>query len=203
MVHGGPDKRKRRRVRTRHAAWIKVKDSAQPIPCVLWDQSETGARIAAAHASQIPAIFALQHNKGETPRLCHVVWRKGPLVGVRFVETIEEANALARVKPATPRPEQTASSVVNFNFMRLTAPYGAGTATEGASPSSRAAAAFMLILIAATVVFYFAGLEAGAGSAWAVNVCHQADSLCQHPELGGGASVLMAIVYFAIRGMER
>ena len=201
MVHGGPEKRKRRRVPTRHAAWIKIRDSAKPLPCVLWDRSETGARIAAAHASQIPAIFALQHDKGETPRLCHVVWRKGPLIGVQFVETIAEANALARAKPAMPQPQATAGSVVNI--LRLTAPYGAATATESGSRSSRAAAAFTLILVAATVVFYFAGQEVGTGSAWAVNVCNQANSLCQHPGLGGGASVLMAIVYFFIRGMER
>ena len=40
------------------------------------------------------------------------------------------------------------------------------------------------------------------GSAWALNVCEEAGSLCRHPEFPGGASVLMALVYFAARGME-
>jgi hypothetical protein len=26
--------------------------------------------------------------------------------------------------------------------------------------------------------------------------------MCQHPEFPGGASVLMAVVYFTVRGME-
>jgi hypothetical protein len=205
MVQGGPDKRRRRRVRTRRAASIELSASGESIPCVLWDQSETGARIAAPHAERIPAAFALALSPGEAPRPCHVVWRRGTLMGVHYAATMAEAEALARAKPPARRPEETAGATADS--LQLLAPgrYAgtAGVAVESGFSSSRAAGMFVLLLIAATVVFYVAGQEVGSGSVWALNVCRQADNFCRHPEFSGGASILMAIVYFAIRGMER
>lgn len=190
------EKRRRRRVRTRRAAWIDAGGNAEPTRCVLWDLSETGARLAPAQASKLPDIFTLILDK-TTAHRCSVVWRKGPLVGVRFLLSAEDEQA-AIAKSAADVPRALSPE------LRLSlAGHGAADAALAAGPSvSFFAAGFVVVLIGLTALFYFAGQQSELGSAWALNVCQQADSLCRHPEFPGGASVLMALVYFAARGME-
>jgi hypothetical protein len=196
MPEPNREKRRRRRVRTRRAAWIDVGGDAKPSRCVLWDQSEDGARLAPAHASKLPDIFTLILDK-TTAHRCRVVWRKGPLVGVRYLRSAEDEQASA--KPAAAEPPRELSP----DLQRSLATHGAAAAALPAGPSvSFFAAGFVLVLIGLTALFYFAGQQSELGSAWALDVCHQADSLCRHPEFPGGASVLMALVYFAARGME-
>jgi hypothetical protein len=191
------EKRRRRRVRTRRTAWIDVGGNAKPSRCVLWDISEGGARLAPAHASKLPDTFTLILDK-MTAHRCRVVWRKGPLVGVRYLRGAEDEQAAA-AKPAAAEPP----SELSPDLQRSLAAHGAAAAALPAGPSvSFFAAGFVLVLIGLTAVFYFAGQQSELGSAWALDVCHQADSLCRHPEFPGGASVLMALVYFAARGME-
>jgi hypothetical protein len=190
------EKRRRRRVRTRRAAWIDVGGDAKPLRCVLWDVSEGGARLAPAQANKLPDTFTLILDK-TTAHRCRVVWRKGPLVGVRFLLSAEDEKAAAKSAVAEPSRE------LSPELRRSLAAHGAADAAPTAGPSvSFFAAGFVLVLIGLTVLFYFAGQQSELGSAWALNVCQGADSLCRHPEFPGGASVLMALVYFAARGME-
>jgi hypothetical protein len=190
------EKRRRRRVRTRRAAWIDVGGDAKPVRCVLWDLSEGGARLAPAQANKLPDSFTLILDK-TTAHRSRVVWRKGPLVGVRFLLSAEDEKAAA--KPAVAEPPRELSP----ELRRSLAAHGAADAALAAGPSvSLFAAGFVLVLIGLTALFYFAGQQSELGSAWALNVCREADSLCRHPEFPGGASVLMALVYFAARGME-
>jgi hypothetical protein len=189
------EKRRRRRVRTRRAAWIDVGGDAKPLRCVLWDLSEGGARLAPAQANKLPDSFTLILDK-TTAHRCRVVWRKGPLVGVRFLLSAEDEKAAA--KPAVAEPRE-----LSPELRRSLAAHGAADAALAAGPSvSFFAAGFVLVLVGLTALFYFAGQQSELGSAWALNVCQQADSLCRHPEFPGGASVLMVLVYFAARGME-
>lgn len=195
------EKRKRRRARTRLAAWIKLNGSAKPIPCVLWDQSEKGARIAAGHSGTLPDVFALLRDKEAPPRLCRVRWRKGSMVGVRFIEpgeTVDASTAPARVADAqAPR--------MNLDGIKLPPMALYPDIHDGPPPGSsisKMAGGFMLLLLALTAMFYFAGQESGTGSAWAANVCRNASNMCRHPEFSGGAGILMALVYFVARGME-
>ena len=81
---------------TRRAALIKSSDNPKAIRCVLWDQSDSGARLAAPYANKLPPVFTLI-NANETARVCRIVWRKGPLVGVKFVEA-------RRARGAVPGP---------------------------------------------------------------------------------------------------
>src|SRR5579862_8363084 len=97
--------RRKRRARTRHVAWIKTGADAKPIQCVLWDRSDAGARVAAPHANKLPQVFMLCCDKGPN-RLSRVVWRKGPLMGVQFIEgsEVDLDDDLAAARKAPPSP---------------------------------------------------------------------------------------------------
>jgi hypothetical protein len=74
------------RRRLRHAAWISFGQSPKLIPCVLWDVSDRGARIAAAHSKILPDRFVLNlTSDGKDQRLCRIIWRRPPQVGVQFI----------------------------------------------------------------------------------------------------------------------
>ncbi len=189
------EKRRRRRLRARRAASVNLGDNSKPIRCVLWDHSQDGARLAPAYASKLPDAFTLILDK-TTAHRCRVVWRKGPLLGVRFLRGADDEQAPA-AKPAEPLRELPDS------VRRSLAGHGLGNAALPAGPSvSFFAAGFVLVLIGLTALFYVAGQQSALGNAWALDVCQQAGSLCRHPEFPGGGGVLMALVYFAARGME-
>jgi hypothetical protein len=198
MVQHAREQRRRRRVHTRRAASIQWSDNPKAIRCVLWDQSETGARLAAPYANKLPPVFTL--SASETPRVCRIVWRKGPLIGVQFVAGSEQEE-LSRARSAK-SPQDEPARPLRGNIMGLGARAIDDAVEHKDMPISFFALGFLLLLIALTVVFYFAGQESGSGSAWAAGVCQEASIMCQHPEISGGASVLMAVVYFAVRGME-
>jgi hypothetical protein len=207
MPERAREKRKRRRTRTRQAAWICAAGKSKPTACVLWDQSDKGARVAAAHASKLPDVFTLIIDKQATPRLCRIAWRKGSQFGVQFVESVEEADALAAAKSRNAQPAGPARLPLDLNGIKLPAdPRYLATShdspAQGGLSVSMVAAGLLVVLAALTIVFYFAGQETGMGTAWADGVCRQAGNMCRHPEFSGGASVLMALIYFAARGME-
>lgn len=196
------ERRKRRRLRTRQAASITTGDDAKPIACVLWDHSEKGARIAAAHANKLPDVFTLTCGNGSAPRLCRVRWRRGSLLGVRFVEPDEDADR-PDAAPAPSPQAMDAERILEIIKLSAGAPRrGQGTTTIEGRSVSFLAAGFLLVLVALTIVLYLAGHESASGSMWGAAVCEKANGMCQHPEIVAGASVLMAIVYFTTRGME-
>jgi hypothetical protein len=200
MAERAHEKRRRRRIPTRRAALIKWGDSPSSVRCVLWDQSEDGARIAAPYASKLPPVFTL-FSDNKASNVCRIVWRKGPLIGVQFVEATEREE-LARVRAAKPQQTEPSQPLPDNIRLSLGAHAVRGSIEHKDVPISSLALVFLLVLIALTILFYFAGQESGSGSAWAVGVCREAGAMCEHPEFGGGASVLMAVVYFAARGME-
>ena len=78
------------RKRTRVPAWISYGASPTPIPCVLWDVSDGGARITAAHSNILPDMFELILTRnGTARRYCQVVWRRKPHIGIKFIEPSE------------------------------------------------------------------------------------------------------------------
>jgi PilZ domain-containing protein len=88
------------RKKTRVPAWISYGASPTPIPCVLWDVSEGGARITAAHSNILPDMFELiLTGNGNARRYCQVVWRRKPHIGIRFIEP-SEARVAPRALPA-------------------------------------------------------------------------------------------------------
>jgi len=81
------DIRHHHRKKTRVPGWISYGNSPTPIPCVLWDVSEGGARITAAHSNILPDTFVLILNRATNAhRFCEVVWRRQPHLGIKFVD---------------------------------------------------------------------------------------------------------------------
>jgi hypothetical protein len=79
--------RRHQRKKTRLPAWISYGGSPTPIPCVLWDLSDGGARITAAHSNMLPDTFVLILNRAtKAHRFCNVVWRRQPHIGIKFVD---------------------------------------------------------------------------------------------------------------------
>ncbi len=86
----------------RRAAWLDLGGNAAPIPCVVWDLSEGGCRLAAPHAIKLPEVFALTMNaKADVRHSCCVVWQRGVYVGVKFIDA-DEAERIAESNASRP-----------------------------------------------------------------------------------------------------
>ncbi len=203
--------RKAKRIQRRQAAWVVLDGGCTQLPCVLWDISDGGARIAAARASALPDVFGLFLSKdGKSRRFCRVAWRRGGYLGVQFVDDmtanidLDRRPAWMRRKAADlPAVARTAPPQEIDTTQLLLPGYGVGVALEEAPPAFRwsALARIMLyLLVVATAVFIVAGIQYDA--AWSVAVCSKAENFCRHPEWTGGAAIAMLLIYLAVSGME-
>lgn len=96
MLRSLLDSRNSERKPMRRPAWIGFGASPTPVACVVWDQSDGGARITAAHSGVLPDIFVLFLSRdGKSFRYCRVKWRKKPYLGVQFIPPAE-GRVLAR-----------------------------------------------------------------------------------------------------------
>jgi hypothetical protein len=208
------EQRKARRTPRRNAAWIVLSSAAPRIPCVLWDISDSGARIAAARASTLPPIFCLlPGNDTKSRRFCRVVWRKGGQVGVRFIEEaaadmdLDSAVRYPRYRslPTSPSP-QKAAPPSELTAEDLVLPGCGPRIAVKAEPRgfvvSSVALGIVLLLAAASALLIFAGVQSAADAPWALEVCDRAENFCRHPEWTVTAAVVMTVVYFAVKGME-
>jgi hypothetical protein len=205
------DQRKTRRTHRRQAAWVVLDGGVAKIPCVLWDISEGGARIAAAHGGALPDVFGLFLNRdGKSRRFCQVVWRRGHQLGVRFVAE-EAANIDLDPAPAWMRRKAQAAPVAkpsgpsnDLDTSQLLLPGYGPHMVLGGRPSSMGmsslACGILLMLLGATVLFAVAHFLDDAE--WAVAVCTNAESFCQHPEWTGAAGIAMFVIFLTLRGME-
>ena len=81
------NKRKEPRLPMRRHAELITAPQKQPVRCVIWDISNSGARLAVARPLMtLPPRFLLQMDKdGRVQRKCEVVWTDAGFVGVKFV----------------------------------------------------------------------------------------------------------------------
>ena len=99
------DKRKARRHRMRHDAWLMV-DGGERRDCALSDISHIGARINIPDSDVIPDNFLLLlAANGTARRRCRVIWRKPRELGVKFETWLDD-----RIRAATPKPSGTVAS---------------------------------------------------------------------------------------------
>jgi hypothetical protein len=203
MRDPGRDLRKGKRTPSRRAAWISVGARSVPIPCVIWDSSTTGARIAAPRARSLPPSFRLLFTKDEPGgQPCRIVWRRETKLGVRFVDEVDDDEAVAS-RPSLP-PATTLSLGAKPSALELQA---LQFAIQSAKPQPRRfslsslAGAFAVLLGLCTIFLIVAGLE--SAPAWSQHVCSGAGTFCLHPELAGGSALVMIMVYLAGKGMER
>jgi hypothetical protein len=73
------------RTPARRGASIKVEDDGPGLPCVIWDMSEKGAKLAAARPLLLPERFTLVFS-ATVHRRCQIMWRGEKFVGVQFIE---------------------------------------------------------------------------------------------------------------------
>lgn len=189
-------------------------DGGAQLPCVLWDISVSGARIAAARAGGLPDVFGLFLTKdGKARRFCRVAWRRGGQLGVQFIDEAS-ANIDLSPQPAWMRrqpittPSQAAAApsaeLAEIDTIALMMPgYGAQLAADSRSRAFRwssIARALGFALLGATGLLVIAGTLDETD--WAVSVCTAAGNFCHHPEWTGAAGVAMFAIYLAISGME-
>ena len=108
------ESRRSRRMPKRQGAWIGLQGGR--IPCVIWDQSAEGARLAAPRSKKLPDTFTLLLSRdGKSRRFCRVAWRSDTQVGIQFIEALDEddidfeapqpARYPLSAKPAADKPE--------------------------------------------------------------------------------------------------
>ncbi len=92
MREDGQEQRRSKRTPRRSAAWIELAGDGARIPCVVWDISDGGARLAAPRPRELPPAFklVLTRDGGDSERLCQVVWRNDKQLGVEFLQTWRE-----------------------------------------------------------------------------------------------------------------
>jgi hypothetical protein len=210
----GRELRKAKRTPRRNAASILLDGGGTPIPCVLWDISEGGARIAAPRVNALPDVFGLLVGKDpRARRFCRVVWRREGQLGIRFIDEsaadidLDPSPRRSRQrKPATaasPAPKAARPGEVTIEQLVLPgcAPRAEADTERRPLALSSVALIMLLLLVAATALFAFAGMQGDA--AWMRQLCDSTQNFCQHPEWTGAASVAMMVVYLAVKGMER
>jgi hypothetical protein len=79
------EERQSQRTPARRAASIKVEDDSPGLPCVIWDMSDKGAKLAAGRPLLLPDRFTLVLS-ATVHRRCHIRWRGEKFVGVQFVD---------------------------------------------------------------------------------------------------------------------
>ena len=73
------------RRRTNQPAWMTVDGSFATRQCTVLDISEGGARLKVEDAHFVKPHFHLRFERNSPGRLCRVAWRKGDVIGVKFV----------------------------------------------------------------------------------------------------------------------
>jgi hypothetical protein len=87
LIRQPREKRKKPRHPMRRAAEVIFGPHEAPVPCVVWDMSDSGARLAIARPmTELPKTFSLVlYKDGSVARNCEVVWLDARYVGVRFL----------------------------------------------------------------------------------------------------------------------
>lgn len=204
--------RKAKRTHRRQAAWVVLDGGCTRFPCVLWDMSEGGARIAAARASTLPDVFGLFLTKdGKSRCFCRVAWRRGGQLGVQFVDELVANIDLdprpdwmrRRSAPSLPAAKNAAQPS-DAESIQLLLPWCRPQALpedDGRAVRLSSIAFGMLFLLAgATAVFFLAGTQDDAD--WALSVCTSAQNFCQHPEWTAAAAIAMTVISLTVKAME-
>ncbi|MEX0752984.1 MAG: PilZ domain-containing protein [Xanthobacteraceae bacterium] len=92
------EKRKSIRRAMRYTAWIGFDEGSPLRGCMVFDISETGARLELDNPWDVPDVFnLLLSGRGGVYRQCRTMWREGNQIGVCF----EEAGARRRTAAET------------------------------------------------------------------------------------------------------
>jgi len=202
------DLRRAQRKAKRQAAWISCGDTPALIPCVIWDLTDGGARLASARLNILPDLFTLNFTKdGKSSRFCRVVWRKKPHVGVEFIDSVQatelETRYARRGPPMTtaqylPVPLDNATASLSLPLQASNTPAAARTSGTLSSLSF----GLLLLLFVATALFYVAGMQLKEDTPWAMEICDYARDFCENPEWSGVPAAIIGLVFLAVKRME-
>jgi hypothetical protein len=80
------DGRINQRTKVRRCGWFIRSKGEQLRECVVWDESETGARLVVDAPNTIPDTFYIYMSIDFTSRRhCRVVWRSDKQIGIEFL----------------------------------------------------------------------------------------------------------------------
>ncbi len=74
------------RRRVARTATIADQAALTPVPCVILDVSNSGARLDVPATARIPQRFKLMIDSDGSERICDVVWRRDNSIGVKFAD---------------------------------------------------------------------------------------------------------------------
>jgi hypothetical protein len=79
-------KKREARKSVHQPGWITLEGGFAARPCVVQDLSTSGAKVTIEDPNALPAKLRLAFSRdARTGRNCEVVWRRGKVVGVKFV----------------------------------------------------------------------------------------------------------------------
>jgi hypothetical protein len=79
-------KKREARKSLRQPGWITLDGGFAARPCTVQDMSTSGAKITIDDSNALPARLRLAFTRdARTGRNCEVVWRRGKVLGVKFV----------------------------------------------------------------------------------------------------------------------
>jgi hypothetical protein len=82
----GATKKRETRKSLRQPGWITFDGGFAARPCVVQDMSSSGAKITIDDSNVLPAKLRLAFARdARTGRNCEVVWRRGKVLGIKFV----------------------------------------------------------------------------------------------------------------------
>lgn len=207
------------RIPKRQAAFIAERGNGRQIPCTIWDISEHGARLAAPHPKALPSTFTLFLSRdGTSQKYCRVAWRSEAQIGVQFLEECDDEVSSSRSPiPRHTQPTLRRSEPANVRnggreqvipLQKISLQMN-GSTLSGSSASRIAGLSFLaaisvIVLTAATGLFYFAASHIDDEDiSWANDVCDSARNFCAHPEITGISALLIVFIFMAAKGMER
>jgi PilZ domain len=97
--------RKHVRVEVQKSGFLIPAPDAPWIECRVHDVSDTGVCLEVG-ALAVPKVFGLSFTAGgEVKRVCVLIWRRGELVGARFVTAKELRQSQAGPNESGPKPQ--------------------------------------------------------------------------------------------------
>jgi hypothetical protein len=82
----GATRKREARKSLRQPGWITFDGGFAARPCVVQDMSSSGAKITIDDSNMLPAKLRLAFARdARTGRNCEVVWRRGKVLGIKFV----------------------------------------------------------------------------------------------------------------------
>jgi hypothetical protein len=79
-----PERRSAERFPTALEGWFSCETTGSPIPCIVWDLSDTGVRLLIPPPADVPLEFDLRIPDAQAAARVRLVWTSGNHYGAQF-----------------------------------------------------------------------------------------------------------------------